>query len=80
MNRKTIAAISLACLASAGPVTLSAAPAAAAPGPTPSGYTGACNMLVDPTMMTVPMVKNTLNGNGFNGDAGMFHAVAVSGC
>ena len=80
MTRTTIATISLACLLSASSLTLAVTPAAAAPGPTQSGFTGACNMLNDPTMGTVPMVKNTLHGNGSNGDAGMFHAVAVSGC
>jgi len=37
---------------------------------------GACNMLLDPTMMTVPMIRN----GGFTspGSAGMFLAVANS--
>jgi hypothetical protein len=48
----------------------SAISAAAATGP---AYCGALNMLHDPTMMTVPMVHDAPQGN-----AGMFHAVAVS--
>lgn len=77
MTRRTIATLSAACLLSASAATLSAAPAVAAgPAPTPSGYIGACNMLNDATMGTVPMVKN-VNGNG---NIGMFHAVDVSGC
>jgi hypothetical protein len=80
MTRTTIAKLSLACLISAAAVTLAVTPAVAAPGPTPSGFTGACNMLNDTSMGTIPMVKNTLHGNGSNGDAGMFHAVAVSRC
>ena len=35
----------------------------------------ALNMLHDPTMFTIPMARNAPQG-----DAGMFHAVAVSGC
>ena len=44
----------------------------AAPG---TGSVGALNMLNDPTMFTIPMVRNAPQGT-----AGMFHAVAVSGC
>jgi len=36
---------------------------------------GALNMLNDPTMLTIPMTRDAPQGN-----AGMFHAVAVSGC
>jgi hypothetical protein len=58
----------------------SAGIASAGPGPAPgTGVIGGCNMLLDPTMMTVPMVKDTLHGNGANGNAGMFGAVAASG-
>lgn len=53
-----------------------AASAQAANGPAPgSGLIGACNMLVDPTMATVAMTHDAPQG-----DAGMFRAVAVSGC
>ena len=38
-------------------------------------YVGACNMLLDPTMGTTPMVHDKTQGN-----AGMFLAVDVSGC
>jgi hypothetical protein len=44
----------------------------AAPG---TGLPGALNMLHDPTMFTIPMARDAAQGN-----AGMFHAVAVSGC
>jgi hypothetical protein len=40
-----------------------------------TGLAGASNMLLDPTMTTIPMVRDAPQGN-----AGMFHAVAVSGC
>ena len=40
-----------------------------------SGYPGALNMLHDETMFTIPMARNAPQGN-----VGMFHAVAVSGC
>ncbi len=56
-------------------LVLEPAAASAAPGPTPNGYIGACNMLQDPTMWTIPMVRDAPQGN-----AGMFHAVDVSGC
>jgi hypothetical protein len=39
------------------------------------GFPGALNMMHDRTMLTIPMVRNAPQGN-----AGMFHAVAVSGC
>ena len=47
---------------------------ASGPGPSPSGYIGACNMLQDATMWTIPMTHDAPQGN-----VGMFHAVAVSG-
>jgi hypothetical protein len=40
-----------------------------------TGLPGALNMLHDPTMFTVPMARAADQGI-----AGMFHAVAVSGC
>jgi len=40
-----------------------------------TGLPGALNMLRDPTMFTVPMANDAAQGN-----AGMFHAVDVSGC
>ena len=36
---------------------------------------GALNMLHDPTMKTIPMANDAAQGN-----TGMYHAVAVSGC
>ncbi len=39
------------------------------------GWPGALNMLHDPTMFTIPMVRDAPQGN-----AGMFRAVAVSSC
>jgi hypothetical protein len=44
----------------------------AAPG---TGLVGALNMLRDATMFTIPMTHDADQGN-----AGMFHAVDVSGC
>lgn len=52
-----------------------ALPASASPGQTPTGYTGACNMLV-----SGPGMVNAMSVNNANGDTGMFRAVAVSGC
>ena len=46
------------------------------PCPAPGGgYAGALNMLHDATMFTIPMANDAPQGN-----AGMFHAVDVSGC
>ena len=39
------------------------------------GFSGALNMLHDATMFTIPMARDAAQGN-----AGMLHAVAVSGC
>ncbi len=50
--------------------------AASRPCPAPgTGLPGALNMLHDATMLTIPMARNADQGN-----AGMFHAVDVSGC
>lgn len=57
--------------------------ALAATGPAQgTGLVGACNMLRDATMATIPMVRNNPDGSIFsgNGNAGMWNAVAVSGC
>jgi len=70
MKRLILAIVSSAIL-----MVAMAGAAVAAPGPTPGGYVGACNMLRDATMGTIPMVRNA-HGNG---NAGMFHAVFVSG-
>ena len=40
-----------------------------------TGLPGALNMVHDATMLTIPMTHDAAQGN-----AGMFHAVAVSGC
>jgi hypothetical protein len=55
-----------------GPALLVAAGSAEASRPCEAG---ALNMLHDPTMFTIPMAQDAAQGN-----AGMFHAVAVSGC
>ncbi len=47
--------------------------AAASPPTTPNGYVGACNMLRDPTMLTVAMANDASQGN-----AGMFHATLLT--
>jgi hypothetical protein len=43
---------------------------------------GACNMLHDASMTTIPMVRNNPDGSIFlgNGNDGMWHALDVSGC
>lgn len=68
--------ISLAILSTAILMAATAGAATACPGAAPgTGLVGALNMLRDPTMLTVPMVHDAPQGN-----AGMFHAVAVSSC
>jgi hypothetical protein len=69
---KMFLVLTIATVASA----LSSMSAAAATGPAPgTGFVGACNMLIDPTMFTTPMTVDAAQGN-----AGMFGAVAHSGC
>jgi len=68
-------AVTLIAALAVVPLALEPAAASAAPGPTPNGFTGACNMLQDPTMWTIPMARDAAEGN-----AGMFRAVDVSGC
>jgi len=76
MANRQIAKILAVLTIAASPAALAAMPAAAASGPAPgTGLTAACNMLHDPTMLTTPMTVDSAQGN-----AGMFTAVAVSGC
>ena len=53
-----------------------AGPASASPPTTPNGYIGACNMLLDPTMLTVAMMKD--GGFSSPGSVGMFTATGVT--
>ena len=57
----------------AGPVS-SAAISTPCPAPG-TGLPGALNMVRDPSMFDIPMARNAPEGS-----AGMYHAVAVSGC
>jgi len=76
MLKKRIGQIAIAVVIAAAPFAVTSFPAMAASSPAPgTGLTGACNMLLDPTMATVPMTHDSANGN-----SGMFRAVAVSGC
>jgi hypothetical protein len=71
MKRVILAIVSSAIL-----MVAMASAAAAATGPAPgTGLVGACNMLLDKTMVTIPMANAAAQGI-----AGMFHAVDVSGC
>ncbi len=71
MKRLILAIVSSAVLMVATAGAAVAGPSAA-PG---TGLVGACNMLLDATMVTIPMARDAAQGN-----AGMFHAVDVSGC
>ena len=68
VRKLAVAAIGAACIA------LPAAPAWADPGPTPSGYTGACNMLLGAGMLSPAMTKAPSQGI-----QGMFTATNNSG-
>ena len=72
MKRLVLAIVSSAILMVAMAGTALAEPPGAAPG---TGLVGACNMLHDASMLTIPMLRDNPNGN-----AGMFRAVDVSGC
>ncbi len=60
------------------PLALNPGAASAAPHPTPNGLNGACNMVNDAALphMREAMELHTAE----QGDAGMWHAVDVSGC
>lgn len=64
----------LVLLVLAAPILAPQPAEAACPAPG-TGYAGALNMLHDPTMRTIPMTHDAPQGN-----AGMFTAVANSGC
>jgi hypothetical protein len=71
MRRLIIVIMSSAIL-----MVATAGAAIAGPGAAPgTGLVGACNMLRDATMVSIPMARDAAQGN-----AGMFHAVDVSGC
>jgi len=71
MRRLIIVIMSSAIL-----MVATAGAAIAGPGAAPgTGVVGACNMLLDATMVSIPMARDAAQGN-----AGMFHAVDVSGC
>jgi hypothetical protein len=71
MRRLIIVIMSSAIL-----LVATAGAAIAGPGAAPgTGLVGACNMLLDATMVSIPMARDAAQGN-----AGMFHAVDVSGC
>ena len=54
---------------------LAAGPVSAASNPAPgTGLVGACNMLADATMLSIPMARDAAQGN-----AGMQRATEVSG-
>ena len=76
MKRTNRLMLAAATVAGAATFLLTAAtPAQAANGPSPgTGLIGGCNMLLDPTMFTVPMDRDAKQGT-----AGMFIGVAASG-
>ncbi len=72
--KRGIALVSVAVVAG---LTIAAGTGSAATGPAPgTGVTGACNMLLAGGGMANAMTKDVRG----NGNAGMFGAVAASGC
>jgi len=67
-----VRSVPILLVGSAAPGSADVSSACPAPG---TGLPGALNMIHDPTMLTTPMARDAAQGN-----AGMFHAVAVSGC
>ena len=81
MLNNRIVKLGTALLLGVAPLGMTVA-AHAANGPAPgTGVPGACNMVYTHggTELNQGM-QNAMSGNNRNGDAGMWHAVAVSGC
>ena len=77
MKRATARMATMAVLA-IGALAATASPAAAGPRPTPNGKCGAANMMNEHA--APHMVEAMTFHTAPQGDAGMFHAVAVSSC
>ena len=61
-------------------LTAFASSVSAAPGPTPAGFTGACNMLQSWGVGAQGGMENAMSRDNPNGNLGMWRAVDVSGC
>lgn len=61
-------------------LTAFAGSVSAAPGPTPGGFTGACNMLQSWGVDAQRGMENAMSVDDPNGNLGMWRAVDVSGC
>ncbi len=61
-------------------LTAFAGSVSAAPGPTPAGFTGACNMLQSWGVGAQGGMENAMSRDNPNGNLGMWRAVDVSGC
>ena len=70
----------VACLVLMVALLFPAGASAAAPGPTPTGFTGACNMLQSWGVGAQGGMENAMSRDNPNGNLGMFRAVDVSGC
>lgn len=79
MRNNWLAGTTLVIALGSAPLALSA-PASAATGPAPgTGLTGACNMLLA-FLPSGAGMGTAMSRNAEQGNAGMFHAVDVSGC
>jgi hypothetical protein len=61
-------------------LTAFAGSVSATPGPTPGGFTGACNMLQSWGVGAQGGMENAMSVDDPNGNLGMWRAVDVSGC
>lgn len=61
-------------------LTAFAGAASATPGPTPAGFTGACNMLSSWGVGTNGGMQHAMLVDNLNGNLGMWRAVDVSNC
>ncbi len=77
--KRSIVKTFLVLTTAATAVALTSMPASAASDPAPgTGLVGACNMLVPAAAFG--MFEKAMSLDNANGNAGMFHAVDVSGC
>jgi hypothetical protein len=75
MLTKWIGRLVVAATISTGSLCIAILPVSAANGP---AYTGACNMLLAGSGMANAMYKDTLHGQGANGNGGMYGAITAS--
>ncbi len=73
--RNRVVNVAVLTLAMMGTMSLIGGVAAAAPGPTPNGLTGACNMI---NAHALPGMLNAMGHDNAQGTAGMWNAISHS--